>query len=74
MLGLIEESGKVVKDVKNIDKKVTQVKLLRKCSEDICKNNCLGNFYFFTKKKLIFGRFFCHGRLGHPQSLEYLIF
>ena len=38
----------------------------------------LGNFYFFTKKS----RFFCgfldflrpafgHGRLGHPQSLEY---
>ena len=73
MLGLIEESGKVVKDVKNIDKKVTQVKLLRKCSEDICKNNCLGNFYFFTKKKLIFGRFFLflqpafgHGLLDRP--------
>ena len=32
MLGLIEESGKVVKDVKNIEKKVTEVKLLRKCS------------------------------------------
>ena len=27
MLGLIEESGKVVKDVKNIEKKVTEVKL-----------------------------------------------
>ena len=32
MLGLIEESDKVVKDVKNIEKKVTEVKLLRKCS------------------------------------------
>ena len=32
MLGLIEESGKVVKDVKNIEKSVTEFKLLRKCS------------------------------------------
>ena len=32
MMGLIEESGKVVKDVKNIEKKVTEVKLLRICS------------------------------------------
>ena len=37
-----------------------------------------GNFCFFYEKKLIFGRFLCflqpafgHGRLGHPQSLEY---
>ena len=28
MLGLIEESGKVVKDVKNIEKSVTEFKLL----------------------------------------------
>ena len=35
--------------------------------------------FFFYKKKLILGRFsnflwpaFGHGRLGHPQSLEYL--
>ena len=34
MLGLIEESGKVVKDVKNIEKSVTEFKLLRKCSND----------------------------------------
>ena len=33
---------------------------------------------FLTRKKLIFGRFFCflkptfgHGRLGHPKSMEY---
>ena len=32
MLGLIEESGKVVKDVKNIEKSVPEFKLLRKCS------------------------------------------
>ena len=38
----------------------------------------LGNFYFFTKKSWFFGGFldflrpaFGHGRLGHPQSLEY---
>ena len=32
MLELIEESGKVVKDVKNMEKNVTEFKLLRKCS------------------------------------------
>ena len=38
----------------------------------------IGNFYFFSEKKMIFERFFDflrpafgHGRLGHPQSLEY---
>ena len=38
----------------------------------------MGKFYFFKKKRWFFGRFFCylrpafgHGRLGHPQSLEY---
>ena len=42
------------------------------------KKKNLGNFYFFTKKKLIFKQFFNflrpafgHGRLGYPQSLEY---
>ena len=37
-----------------------------------------GKFYFFKKKTVLFWRFFCflrpafgHGRLGHPQSLEY---
>ena len=37
-----------------------------------------GKFYFLKKKRSFFGRFFCflqpafgHGRLGHPQSLEY---
>jgi len=29
----------------------------------------LGKFYFF--KKVIFRPAFGHGRLGHPQSLEY---
>ena len=40
----------------------------------------LGKFYFFKKKRWFFGRYFCflrpafgHGRLGHPQSLEYYI-
>ena len=38
-----------------------------------------GNFYFLKKKSWFFCSFFCflrpafgHGRLGHPQSLEYL--
>ena len=37
-----------------------------------------GKFYFFKKKRSFFQPFFCflqpafgHGRLGHPQSLEY---
>ena len=41
----------------------------------------LGNFYFFTKKKLFLSDFFDflrpafgHGRLGYPQSLEYFSF
>ena len=47
--------------------------------EDICKKEIFfgGKFLFFTKK-MIFQPFFCflqpafgHGRLGHPQSLEY---
>ena len=43
------------------------------------KNIFLGEILFFMKKRWFFGRFFCflrpefgHGRLGHPQSLEYL--
>ena len=51
--------------------------------DDICKKKIFfgGNFYFFYEKKLIFLTFFNflrpafgHGRLGHPQSLEYFRF